>query len=166
MRIKLIVLFCLLLTIPFSGCSTKTVKQPEKSKTDYAKEIIELTDVKKTVDQVIMQLDQMQGSMLTQMGISGDEKEKAMEFQKKFQATMLEVLDFEKMEPDYIDLFVSVYTLEELKGITDFYKSPVGKSMVQKQPQVLKKSMEISQSRLQILIPKLQKIAAEMKQDK
>ena len=165
MRIRLIVLCCLLFAFSVSACSTKAVKYEEKSKEEYAKEIIELTDVNKLLDQVMAQLKQMQGQIRAQAGITEDQSEKAKEFQEKVQAKILEVFDFKKIEPEFIELFTSVYTIDELKAISEFYKTPAGKSMIAKQPQVLQKSMAIAQDKVKILIPELQKLVQEMKQN-
>ncbi len=163
-KAKLIVLFCLLFAVSFSACSTKTVKPENKTKEEYAREIIELTDVSKLMDQVMAQIKQMQNNMVAQMGISEEEKEKVTEFQDKVQEKIAEILDFNTMETEFIDLFTSVYSMEELKAISEFYKTPAGKSMIAKQPMVLQKSMQIAQEKVKILIPELQKLVEEMKQ--
>ncbi len=164
MRSRIVVsICCLMLAISISACSAKTVKVENKSKEEYAKEIIELTDVNKIIDQVMTQIKQMQGQMMAQAGISESEKEKAMALQEKVQAKMLEAFDMKKIEPQFIDIFISVYTVEELKAISDFYKTPEGKSMLQKQPQVMQKSMQVAQNIVQGLLPELQKIVQEAK---
>ena len=165
MRIRLIVLFCLLFSFSFSACTTRSVKYEEKSKEEYAKELMELTDVNKLLDQVMAQMKQMQGQIRAQAGITEEESEKAREFEDKVQAKIMEVFDIKKIEPEFIELFTSVYTTEELRAISEFYKTPAGKSMIAKQPQVLQKSMQIAQDKIKILIPELQKLVQEMKQN-
>jgi len=165
MRNKLIVFsFCLLFAFAFSGCAAKTVTSENKTKEEYAKEIIELTDVNKLLDQVMVQMKQMQDQVRAQAGIPADQSEKAREFQDKVQALIADVFNFEKIEPEFIELFTSVYTLDELKAISEFYQTPAGKSMIAKQPLVLQKSMQIAQDKVKILIPELQKLVQEMKQ--
>ncbi len=160
-----IVLFicCLMFMVSFSACSAKMAKVENKSKEEYAKEIIELTDVNKILDQVMAQIKQMQGQMMAQAGISESEKERAMALQDKVQVKMAEAFDMKKIEPKFIDIFTSVYTVEELKAMSDFYKTPEGKSMIEKQPQVLQKSMQVAQNIVQGLLPELQKIIEEAK---
>jgi uncharacterized protein len=164
MRSRLFVLICcLMLVASFSICTANTVKAEDKSKEEYAKEIIALTDVGKILDQVMAQIKQMQGQMMAQAGIPESEKEKAMELQNKLQALITGAFDMKKIEPQFIDIFTSVYTIEELKAISDFYKTPEGKSMLQKQPQVVQKSMQVAQNIVQGLIPEIQKLVEETK---
>jgi uncharacterized protein len=164
MRSRILVFICcLMLAVSFSACSAKMVKVENKSKEEYAKEIIELTDVNKIIDQVMAQIKQMQGQMIAQAGIPESEKEKAIALQDKLQAKMAEAFDMKKIEPQFIDIFTSVYTVEELKAISEFYKTPEGKSMIEKQPQVLQKSMQVAQNIVQGLLPEIQKILEEAK---
>jgi hypothetical protein len=70
-------------------------------------------------------------------------------------------MSWKKMEPEFITLFSSVYTVEELKAIVAFYKSPAGQSMLRKQPILMKRSMEIAQSKIQGLLPELKKMTED-----
>jgi hypothetical protein len=149
--------------VSFSIFNVKSVKAEEKSKEDYAKELIALTDVGKILEQVMTQIKQMQGQMMAQAGIPESEKEKAMALQDKVQAKILEAFDMKKIEPQFVDIFTSVYTIEELKAMSDFYKTPEGKSMLQKQPQVAQKSVQVAQNIVQGLLPEIQKIIEEAK---
>jgi uncharacterized protein len=130
-------------------------------KVDLAKEIMELTHVNKMMDQVKAQVLQLQSQILAQLDIPENKREEAERFQKKVHDKIFEVMSFEQMQKEYVELYSSVYTLEEMKGMIQFYKSPVGKSMIEKQPTIVKKSIDISQSKVRILIPELQKITEE-----
>jgi uncharacterized protein len=164
MRSRILVFICcLMIAVSFSACSAKMVKVENKSKEEYAKEIIALTDVGKILDQVMAQIKQMQGQLMAQAGIPESEKEKAMALQDKLQALMVEAFDMKKIEPQFIDIFTSVYTIEELKAMSDFYKTPEGKSMIEKQPQVAQKSVQIAQNIVQGLLPEIQKLVEEAK---
>ena len=70
-------------------------------------------------------------------------------------------LTWDNIKSEYIKLFVDVYTIIELKGLVQFYKSPAGQSLIKKQPIIMQKSMMISQSKIQKLIPKLKKMTDE-----
>jgi uncharacterized protein len=146
-------LFCLMWLLP---CSARA-----DEKVDLAKEIMELTHVNKMMDQVKAQVLQLQSQILAQLDIPENKREEAERFQKKVHDKIFEVMSFEQMQKEYVELYSSVYTLEEMKGMIQFYKSPVGKSMIEKQPTIVKKSIDISQSKVRILIPELQKITEE-----
>jgi len=155
MKIKIFII-CLILLIPFAAFGDDKVK--------LAKEIMELTNVNQTMKQFEMQMQQMQKQIMSQINIPENKKAKAHEFQNKLNKKIFEIISYDKMEKEYLELYTSVYTTEELKGIVKFYKSPVGKSMLQKQPIIIKKIMEISQNKMKILMPELQSMVKEFEQ--
>ena len=149
MKFKIFMIFLILL-MPFSAFGDE--------KADLAKEVLELTHVNQTIRQ-------LQDQMMSQLNIPADKKVKATEFQNKLSKKISDVMSYDKTEKEYIDLYTSVYTAEELRGIIKFYKSPVGKSMIEKQPVITKKAMEMSQKKLKVLIPDIQKMIEKFEQE-
>ena len=139
-------------------------------KEDLAKEMLNLTDMQKMMDQMVAQVQQMQASQLKSLNIPEKDKEKFLQFQKKLTKKFFDAMSWKKMEPEYITLFSSVYTVEELKAIVAFYKSPAGQSMLKKHPMLMQKSMQIAQSKIQDLLPEVRKMiedfAASVKGEK
>jgi uncharacterized protein len=152
MKIK-IVLIALILLAPLSA--------PADERTDLAREIMELTHMNKMMDQVKAHVTQLQDQVLSQMEIPEGKKANVESYKKKIHDKIFEIMDYKKMQKEFIELYTTVYTLEELKGMVNFYKSDVGKSMIEKQPAVVKRSMEISQNKVRLLIPELQKITED-----
>ena len=156
MKVKIYTM-CLILLIPFVAFGDDKVK--------LAKEMIELTHINQVMKQIEMQAQQTQNQMMSQLNIPENKKEKVLIFRNKLNKKIFEIISYEKMEKEYLELFTSVYTTEELKGLVKFYKSPVGKSMLEKQPIILKKAMEISQNKMRILMPELQNMIKEFEQE-
>lgn len=74
-------------------------------------------------------------------------------------------LSWEKMKADYIALYAETFTEQELKDTVAFYKSPAGQAFVKKQPELMKRSMEISQKLMMQIMPKIQAMTEELKQE-
>ncbi|EPG73769.1 PF09832 family protein [Leptospira fainei serovar Hurstbridge str. BUT 6] len=59
--------------------------------------------------------------------------------------------DFRKelKSEDMVELIIPIYdkyfTLEEIKGITAFYNSPVGRKLLEKNPQITQESMQVGE---------------------
>jgi hypothetical protein len=75
---------------------------------------------------------------------------------------MKEELSWENMKEDFIQLYLSVYTEEELQQLISFYESPVGQKMIAKTPLLMQQTMAISQKHTANLIPKIQKMVSEL----
>ncbi len=71
-------------------------------------------------------------------------------------------MNWDGVKQDYIDIYADMFTEEELKGLVDFYKSPAGKAFVEKQPDLMKRSMEVMQKRMMKWMPKLQGMSGGM----
>ncbi|RJQ77864.1 MAG: DUF2059 domain-containing protein [Desulfobacteraceae bacterium] len=155
MKLKSI-LFCLILLMPLAAFGDE--------KTELAKEFMELTHVNRLVDQIRAQVMQIQDQVVAQMDVPDDKKDEATAFQKQVQGKVLEIMDFEQMHNEYITLFASTYTLEELKGMIKFFKSPAGQSLLEKQPGTIQRALEISENRVGMLIPELQRMSQDFEQ--
>jgi uncharacterized protein len=155
MKIGAIVL-CLSLLVPLSGFADQ--------QTELAKEFMELTHVNKMMDQVEAHVLQMEDQIIAGMQIPAGKEKEAAAFQEEVHKTVVEIMDFEQMRKEYIELFTSVYTEEELRGMIGFFKSPAGQSMLEKQSMVIQQALEISQNRVGVLIPELQRMTAEFEQ--
>jgi len=130
-------------------------------KEDLAKEMLNLTDMKKMMDQIVAQVQQMQAAQWKVLNMPEKDQEKVLQFQSKVTKKIFDAMSWDKMEPEYITLFSTLYTVEELKAIVGFYKSPAGQSMLKKQPMLMQKSMQIAQSKIQSLLPELKKMTED-----
>lgn len=69
------------------------------------------------------------------------------------------------LEPEYVKLYANTYSEEEIDGILAFYKSPAGQAMLAKTPQLTTGSMQIVQTRIAEIQPKIKAMQDEfMKQ--
>jgi len=130
-------------------------------KEDLAKEMLKLTDMQKMIDQMAAQVQQMLTSQLKLQNIPEKDNEKVQQFQKKLSKKILDAVNWDKLEPECIKLFSTVYTEEELKAIVEFYKSPAGQSMLKKQSMLIQMVMQIAQFKIQGLIPELKKMVED-----
>jgi hypothetical protein len=150
-----------LLFVIFIFLSLNPLYAMADEKADLAEKIITLTKMNKILEQTKLQVLQMQAQMIDRFDIPEDKKDDALAFQRKLIEKTFEIMSFDTMHNEYVKLFTDVYTIEELKGMISFYESPIGQSMIEKQPLIIKKVMELSQERMRILIPELKKMIEE-----
>ena len=55
-----------------------------------------------------------------------------------------------------VDVYASLFTADELKGMAEFYGSPAGQALVAKTFELQQKSGEVLQKQMQIVMPQLQ----------
>jgi hypothetical protein len=69
---------------------------------------------------------------------------------------MGKALSWESLREDYVRMYAEVYTEDELRQLRTFYQTPLGQRLLTTQPRVAAMSMEISNRRLESLLPEMQ----------
>ena len=126
-----------------------------------AEELLVLTEVKNNIEKYFDMVKQMQMAQLKNMDIPSGESGKVASLQEKLMNIARKEMSWENLKEDYISIYAEIFTEEELQGIIAFYKTPIGKKFIEKQPELLQRSMEISQKQMKILMPKMQKLTQE-----
>jgi hypothetical protein len=140
----------------------------EKTRQELAEELMTLTNAKQNIEQSFAQIKQMMVSQIQKMatpaGEAGAAKEKLAQEMNQMMDLIGKELSWDNMKDDYINLWADVYTDQELKDIIAFYKTPSGQAMVKKQPELMKRSMEVSQKVMAKIMPKIQAMAKDMEE--
>lgn len=74
---------------------------------------------------------------------------------------MHEEIGWAAVKEDMIEMYSGVFTLDELKAINEILAQPAMQTMIEKEIEMLPKSMEFSQARMMELLPKIQSIMVE-----
>ncbi|NLM36871.1 MAG: DUF2059 domain-containing protein [Firmicutes bacterium] len=75
---------------------------------------------------------------------------------------MEEELSWPKMKDDFIQIYMSIYTEEEIQELIRFYQTPVGQKTIAQTPVLTQKATEITQKYLTAVLPKVQALGEEM----
>jgi hypothetical protein len=127
-----------------------------------AREVLKVTRTEEMVGQIISQFRQMMPQMMKSMNLPEDEAGLATEMMAEVEPVLRKGLSWERLEPDYVKLYAEAFTIEELDGMLAFYKSPAGKAMISKMPDVLAKSQGLSQKYMLEVMPEVQKKITEV----
>ena len=110
--------------------------------------------VKQMMSSQISKMEQAEGQTNTPSNVSGQ--------MDKMMALITQEISWDKMKDDYIALYADTFTEDEMKGIIAFYKSPAGQSFTKKQPELMRRSMELSQKLMMQIMPKIQAMTKEL----
>lgn len=64
---------------------------------------------------------------------------------KELRETLDEKLSWERMKPEYVRLYASLYTEDELRQLAAFYESPIGQKSIRIQPEFTARLLGIAQ---------------------
>lgn len=131
---------------------------------DLAAELMVLMKVDETIKQgmemsrkaMLMQTQQMAAQMGGQANL-----DKIKAHQDRVMDLIESEMSWDKMKAQYVELYASIFTESELKGLIEFYRSPVGQTFIRKQPELMQKSMELNQRMMMNLQPKMMQLMKE-----
>ncbi len=142
-----------------------TASADEVGQRALAEELVNAMEMQKGIENSFEMIKQMIPAQMEQM--SGAENESSEEVQARVQIMMdyiAKEMSWDNLKEDYISIYAETFTEEELAGLVEFYKSPVGRKFTEKQPELMKRAMEISQKQMMEIMPKMRKFAEEMKE--
>jgi hypothetical protein len=133
------------------------------------KQLMDVTQAHKIIDNVMAQLDK-QISNLIQQELKGknptEKQQKAIsDMMDRIVALMKKEMAWEKLEPMYIRLYSESFTEEEIVGMLKFYKTPAGKAVIKKMPVLTQKIMEESQKITIVAMPQIKKIVDDFEKE-
>lgn len=98
--------------------------------------------------------------MAQQMGGEVDPKE-FEEHQSKVMDAMLEAMNLPQMKEDMKKIYAETFSKEELAAMNNFYATPAGLAMIDKQPEVSEKLQALMMPRMMSAMPKIQQMSME-----
>ena len=131
----------------------------DASKREKLHEMFRLAHIDQTInlmfEQQKQQLPKIMQAILPGGTLTADEQNDLNAFIAKVQGIVQQQASWSKLEPQFTDIYASVYSEQEIDGMIAFYKSPVGQAMVAKQPEVVQRSTSVQQDLLKQIQPQL-----------
>jgi uncharacterized protein len=153
----------LVLVVLTLGCSG--ARADEASKRAKAQQLFLLLHMDRMMDQLMSGVQKQVQQITQQMpgadAATPEQKQKIADFQQRVLKLVNDKLGWKALEPDFINLYASTYTEEELDGILAFYRSPVGQKMLDKTPELMTKSTEITQQKMREVQPQLNQMVQD-----
>ena len=134
----------------------------EKSHRQAAEELLAVTDTGSIMEQVQEQVRVMYSGITKDMDIPPEKQVVTERYMSRLGDLMAEELSWEKTKDQFIELYMTVYTEDEIRELTAFYQSPVGKKLLAKMPQLVQESMRIAQEHVKNVLPKIEALSNEM----
>jgi uncharacterized protein len=99
------------------------------------------------------------------LALDDDQRKAFDEFRQKLVDLIRASACWKAMEPDLVKLYSDAYSENELDGILAFYRTPAGRAMLAKTPELTERSIAISPQRMAQLTPKIQALLDKFMHD-
>jgi uncharacterized protein len=129
------------------------------------RKLLEVTEGRKLIDGMYPQLDAiMESGMKQALGkatLSPGQREILDAMSEKIVVIVKEEMDWQLMEPRFIDIYRKSFTEEEVQGMLAFYRAPAGQAVIRKMPVVMQGAMGMVQEQMQRMGPRMQAVQQE-----
>ena len=95
--------------------------------------------------------------------VTPEEQKVFLKFMESSSAVIAEETAMAKLKPMFMEIYTTHFSQEEVDGITAFYESPEGQSLLSKQPAVIQAVLQGMPQRLAGMTEKLKKLDQEMR---
>jgi len=147
------------------GLAVLSANAQEASRRAMAEELLNLMNMQESIEKsfaTVKQMIPMQTEKMMRATGQTNMPSNVSSQTDKMMDMMAQELSWDKMKEDYIVLYAETFTEDEMKGIIAFYKSPAGQAFTKKQPELMKRSMELSQKLMMQIMPKIHAMAKEL----
>jgi hypothetical protein len=142
-----------------------TTAAPDAVKLAKAEQLFTVMRLDQTYAQMTNQLmasiHSSEAQMMPQNTQTPAQKTEQDAFESRLMTVVMGELSWQKLEPDFANLYSNAYTTEQLDGLSAFYGSPLGQAVLAKTPNLLRQSSAISQQHLAVILPQIQKMVQD-----
>ena len=137
------------------------ISEPQ-SKKENINELMQLLDMDAVIDSMYEQTELMLKNMGREMNVQPEEQALFDDYFSEMMNVFREDFSWEKMEPSMTALYDQTFTDSEVADMLAFYKTETGRSVINKMPQVMSQSLQISNQMATTAMPKLQALSSEL----
>jgi hypothetical protein len=149
----------LLLMLLAVAASAPLRAQDAKPSEASVKQLFQAMHVGKLLDSYYSQLDGMLDTSMRQalqgQELNPQQQKIFADMRAKMTALIKQDLNWQGMEPMFVEAYRNTYTQSEVDGISRFYRSPAGEAMTAKQPALMQQVMQAMQQKVADLTPRL-----------
>lgn len=133
---------------------------------DSVRKLLEVTQSAALVEQSFATVEQMARQGL-QQEVAGkkltDEQRRALDLAPaRIAAVVKEEMSWRTLEPIFVAIYQEAFDQEEIDALIAFHQSPVGQSYVSKMPLVMTRTLQVMQSQMQALTPRIKRAMDEV----
>ncbi|HEX5841832.1 MAG TPA: DUF2059 domain-containing protein [Pseudomonas sp.] len=144
------------------ACVSGQVLADARSHAADAERFLLLARADKLAVPVYAQVQQMFAQRFAESNAAPGEKAVLETYQAQANAALEQAVGWDKLKPDMVKLYTSNFSEQEMRDLIAFYESPLGKKVLEKMPTLTAQSAQLTQSKLEGAVPKVNQLLAEM----
>lgn len=143
-------------------CGSAEVLADAKRHAADAERFLLVAHADKLVVPVYAQVQQMFAQRFAESNAPQSEKAVLETYQAQANTALDQAVGWDQLKPDMVKLYTSTFNEQEMQDLIRFYDSPVGKKVLEIMPALTAQSAQLTQSKLESAVPKVNQLLAEM----
>ncbi|RZF55826.1 DUF2059 domain-containing protein [Acinetobacter halotolerans] len=141
----------------------------QQASKESVKELLKITKSEQLIDQSNEYISKFTASSIEHIThgqeVNARQKKAIENYSQNIENIVKQDFTWAKLEPEMIKIYVEEFTQEEINGMLEFYKTPVGQSTINKMPIVMQKSMQVGYQQMDELMPKIMRAAEKLEKE-
>ena len=141
----------------------------EQSHAVAAEELLKVSRVEKMLEDSFEQIKLMQQSQIEALHVPQDQQGAMENVVGQSLDYMKGAMSWDNLKGDLIKIYMDVFTEEEIAELVSFYNTPLGQKLLDKMPDLMNKTMQLTQKRVLGIMPQVQSMvesaAANMEEE-
>jgi uncharacterized protein len=171
------ILCSIVLLLDSSGrAQAQAPKRPDPAKTALIEELLVALKLEQNQqqamqtiqDNIVSQFNQMLEPQMKNLGADPEMKRRAeadvQDFQRRVFALLATHMSWQTMEPVYVAMYDETFTVDELRSLVAFFKSPAGQAYVDKTPVLMNNTLKQMQQVVDDVKPEIQRLSNDFMQ--
>jgi hypothetical protein len=147
------------LAFTIAAAAAGPARADEQARMDLAIELMAQLDMDQQMASMQGQMEAMIGSQLEQLASCPAMQPALDAYARDAGALISESFSSTDFMPEVARLYVEVFDRDELQGLLDFYRSPLGRKMLAKMPELMQGSMAIAEQQMAAVMPRIDELA-------
>ena len=134
-------------------------EKPADERTKLAVQLLQVMDFDSMMRGMSAQFTDMFDKQIRPLATCQDAQTMVADYSKELSGTIVHWLNSDAFKTDVAAIYAEVLDEEELRQSIAFYSSPVGKKLLVKMPELMRRSVEMSQARIKDATPDIMEIS-------
>ena len=128
---------------------------------EKAIELMNALEIRKNIDASMAQVMSFSERMIESQNLAPEVESAAKATSKLTMQATIDAMNAIQWEAMFADIYATVFSEEEIQGLIDFYHSPLGMKLLEKQPELMAATMQKMQVEMAKFMPQIQQAAIQ-----
>ena len=147
----------LMVTFIVFGIAVSVASADQESHRLATLKLLEVTNAQKMLDHLTTSIKTVMEQQFASLDLTPEGQEVMQEVKEELMTWFSGFFVWEQIRDLYIDIYIEVFTEEEINELVAFYQTPLGQKLLAKMPVLMQVSMQRTQAIMQKRMPEFQR---------